>query len=309
MTRVLTSTGPMRKALVLSFAAHGAIFCVTRVTHPRELGLTPPSALLAPAEDRWTGTTAELPFAGSPGTSTFDVAVEAPPVPALAPVPVPAVPPVPPEPAAAAPVHHAAPVAVSPPASAEPPRPRRKPRPPPSSSGVASAGDAVGAAPGGPGGGAFGAEGAASVRDLGRAFTRAIPPACDTDPVWASLPTGETGKLEVAVHVDDTGHITGAEPRGSEPPKALVSLVRRTIPLLQAGTFAVRQGGVGEGTEILELRARISDAATGSEDDAPGASSRLAFEYGRGRGKAGFTQAGGRHVEVTVRVVKVEAGR
>jgi len=67
----------------------------------------------------------------------------------------------------------------------------------------------------------------------------------------------------------------------------------------------VREGGVGEGTEILELRARISDAAAAGDSET-GASSRLAFEYAGGRGKAGFTQASGRHVEVSVRVARIE---
>ena len=303
MKRVLTSTWPMRKALVLSFAAHGAIFGVTRpphAPHPFAPRLDAPVAALAPAEDHWTGTTAELPFAGAPAAALYDVSVDA--VPAPTPAPVAAVP----DPASAAPAPSPPPATstlpvVPPSVSAAPPRPKRKPRPQPASSALASSGDAVGAAPGGPGGGPFGAEGAASVRDLGRAFTRAIPPACDADPVWATLPTGETGKLEIAIHVDETGHITGAEPRGVDPPRALVSLVRRTLPMLQAGTFAVREGGVTEGTEILELRARVSDAG-----DAPGGSSRLAFEYAHGHGKAGFTQVTGRHVEVSVRVAKVE---
>ena len=298
MTRVLTSTGPLRKALVLSFAVHGAVF---GVVHPRAPSLSPPEAALMPPEDRWTGTTADLPFAGGAAAPLYDVSVEAHPAPA--PVPVAA------EPAPAAPA--AEPMGVAPPprpaAPVEPPRPPRKPRPRPASSaqpvsasGVASAGESAG----GPGGGSFGSEGAASVRDLGRAFTRAIPPACDADPIWASQPTGDTGKLEVAIHIDETGHITGADPRGVDAPKALVSLLRRTLALLQAGIFAVRPGGVGEGTEILELRARVSDAEAGE-----GVATGLAHEYAQGRGKAAFTQASGRHVEVAVRVARVEAGR
>jgi hypothetical protein len=144
------------------------------------------------------------------------------------------------------------------------------------------------------------------VRDLGRAFTRAIPPANDTDPVWASAPPGDAGKLEVAVHVDESGHITGAEPRGKVQPATLVSLVRRTVPMLQAGTFAVRDGAVTEGVEILEVHATVSD---GASDDEPANGGRLAFEYARGRGKASFTRAGGRRVDVTVRVLRVDVAK
>ena len=142
------------------------------------------------------------------------------------------------------------------------------------------------------------------MRDLGRALTRAIPPACDSDPVWASLPIGPAGKLEVVVHIDESGHITGAEPRGAVQPRALVNILRRTIPLLQAGTFAVREGATAAGDEILELSATVSDAS-----DTSGAPNQLAFEYARGKGKARFTQSSGRHVEVGVRVVRIEIAR
>ena len=145
------------------------------------------------------------------------------------------------------------------------------------------------------------------MRDLGRALTRAIPPACDSDPVWASLPIGPAGKLEVVVHIDESGHISGAEPRGAVQPRALVNILRRTIPLLQAGTFAVREGATAAGDEILELSATVSDASDAS--DASGAPNQLAFEYARGKGKARFTQSSGRHVEVGVRVVRIEIAR
>jgi hypothetical protein len=82
--------------------------------------------------------------------------------------------------------------------------------------------------------------------------------------------------------------------------------VRRTLPLLQAGTFAVRDGAVGEGTEILELHAVVSEVPVAADDPGPIGRGGLSFEYARGRGKAAFTQANGRHVEVTVKVLRVE---
>ncbi len=156
--------------------------------------------------------------------------------------------------------------------------------------------------------GSFGSEGAASVRDLGVAFTRAIPMAAGSDPLWSAQgPLGDSGKLEVAVHVDGTGHITSAEPLGARPRPALASLVRRILPLLQAGTFAVREGVVGEGTEVLELRAMASDVPVAA--DSAGVVIDLSFEYANGRGKAGFTQPTGRRVEVTVKVIGQSAAR
>jgi hypothetical protein len=150
-----------------------------------------------------------------------------------------------------------------------------------------------------PPGGSFGAEGPGAVRDLGRAFTRAIPPACDSDPAWAAMPPGDAGSVEVAVAVDESGHVTGAEPRGVDPPKVLVGLVRRTLPLLQAGTFAIQGGAVGAGVQIVKIGAAVREVG-------PDEPNGLAFEYERGRGKASFSRGSGRRVEVSVRMLRVE---
>ena len=88
------------------------------------------------------------------------------------------------------------------------------------------------------------------MRDLRRAFTRAVPAACQSDAAWAALPQGDAGSVEVAITVDDGGHPTSAEPRGVDPPKILVGLLRRTFPLLQAGTFAIQGGTVGAGVAM-----------------------------------------------------------
>ncbi len=142
------------------------------------------------------------------------------------------------------------------------------------------------------------------MRDLGRAFTRAIPAACSADPAWSKLSAGNAGKLRVELRVDAEGHIAGADPLGEAPPKHLVNILRRTLPLLQAGTFAVRGSTPTAGTQTLELEAVVTDEPAG--DDEAGARDKLAFSYEGGRGKASFTQTGGRRVDVSVRVVSVK---
>jgi hypothetical protein len=104
--------------------------------------------------------------------------------------------------------------------------------------------------------------------------------------------------MEVVLVLDETGHVTSAKPRGA-PPKALASLLRRTMIMMEAGTFTVRGGLSGAGTEILEVRATVSEVSA-EESASP---------YSLGNpdpGTASFTQQNGRHVEVKVRVIRVE---
>ena len=135
------------------------------------------------------------------------------------------------------------------------------------------------------------------MRDLGRAFTRAIPVASQADPIWSRLPAGDGGKIEVLIRVDDSGRIGGFEPTHRDPPKHLVDLVKRTVAYLEVGTFALR-GQVGAGAEVLALSARLTDEAA-SDDE-------LEFKFDGKRGKASFRQASGRRVDIDVRVVRVD---
>ncbi len=146
--------------------------------------------------------------------------------------------------------------------------------------------------------GPFGAEGKAAVRSLGRGFARSIAAACVGDSGWGKLPVGEAGAIEVAITVDESGRITGYRALDRDPAKQLVALVKRTIALIDSGTFELK-GSVGAGVEILRIQASVSDVAA----DVEGGVTSLSF----GEGEAAFTQEGGRHVEVTLRVVKVEA--
>jgi hypothetical protein len=330
----------MHKALVASILVHAAALCGARPIATRLAdAVRPDPAALEP--DRWTGTSIEvstgtdgLPPASDPpagpgtqntGRSTQNPGQTEPSPPSPAPdssaAPSTSAPP----PTSAAPTEPAA----RPPApsqTAQAPRPRRKKRPPPaassSASAAASSAPAASGAPsaspaasstavagpdpgtGSGNGSTFGSDGEAAKRDLGRAFTRAIPAACAADPVWSKLAAGDAGTLRVELRIDGDGHIAGADPVGADPPKHLVNILRRTVPMLSAGTFAVRSGSVTAGTQTLELKAVVSDEPDG--DDGAGARDKLAFSYEGGRGKASFTQTGGRRVDVSVRVVSVK---
>src|SRR5262245_13148113 len=216
MARVLSSArGAMRKiwiTAIASLAVHGAPlrFCLRS---PAALAVQPPHPA-QPAEpvDRWAGDTAE------PGgnSQVYDVSVD-PPGGAKPSDPPPAPPPAP---VAPAPPKDGVPIDPAP--NPPPPKPR-KPKPASSAIAASSAATNEPGSPGKPGGasengggsaggGSFGAEGPGSVRDLGKAFMRAIPLGCQGDQGWAKLSPGDAGVLEFTITVDETGHITGFQP-------------------------------------------------------------------------------------------------
>jgi hypothetical protein len=106
--------------------------------------------------------------------------------------------------------------------------------------------------------GEYGAAGQQShVRDLAKAFTRALPRASNTDPVWDKLPIGYTAAMLVRLQISAQGRIVSALPQSvgdaGSVPRELQRLVRRTVGLLGAGQFALPDGLVGAGTQTLEV--------------------------------------------------------
>jgi hypothetical protein len=322
----------MRRVLVASagsIAFHGSVVAVAVLVAALKRE-APVAAIAAPvnAVDVWSGVTAaiggerlvdvnvdalggQVGPAGAAGRAADATPPAAPPPPPKATIP--AV--IAPKPAAEKPALPDDPTAEGP-----PPKPRaKKPKPAAASSAVDEPGEqneppAPPASPratkhkaGGAGGengdgarsGPFGAEGPSAVRSLGRAFARSIAAACQSDAGWAKLPVGDAGAIEVAITVDEGGRITGSRALdpGHDPPKQLLALVKRTIALIDSGTFELK-GSLGAGSEVLRIQATLSDVAA----DVAGGATALSF----GEGKAAFTQESGRHVEVTVKVVKVE---
>lgn len=152
-------------------------------------------------------------------------------------------------------------------------------------------------------GGSFGAVGRAGVRDLGSAFTKAIPAAGNGDPTWSSLPLGDGGSIRVVLDIDENGRIAGWTPVEKSPPKHLKSLAANTVFMLKSGVFALRSGGVTAGRQTVEVSATVgmSDKPVTS-----GGLIELSHAFENGVGKASFVQATGREVTFRVRVIRIE---
>lgn len=139
--------------------------------------------------------------------------------------------------------------------------------------------------------------------DLGRALTRALPAANQGDGSWRELEGPFAGSIEVRIPIDAEGRVGGFEPLAPEPSPRLVKLVRRTLALIVGGTFALREGTLEAGAQIVRFAVRVAPSA-----DAPSGPQALAFEYENGHGTASFVPDGGARVEVRVEVLRVERG-
>jgi hypothetical protein len=150
----------------------------------------------------------------------------------------------------------------------------------------------------------YGAEGdPEGVRSLARAFTRAIPPATSLDRAWREMPLGRAGTLRIELVVE-RGKIE--EVKGlDQGPLHLRRLVTRTVALIERGRFAIHMSDLDSGREVLSISAVVTTRAHDSELSDSDAVMELGSE-GPTRerpGRAFFTLASGRHVELTVRVL------
>jgi len=316
-------------AILASLLVHVMLFAAARVAPAADAPPAPPP--LQDPVDVWAGTTAELPGAGermyevevADRAASGEASMRAPeptkPAPesarpaAHAPRPQPEVPrpdaedpyadPPRPSPSTTArpSVATARPGRVAPAASATPAAPAARAAP---SSAEARAPGEPGHGQGARGArGSFGAEGSGSVRSLGRAFTRAIPPACQADAGWSALPPGSAGTARVVIEIDAEGHVAGWTPEKGSVAPHFEGLMRRTLALLRSGTFAVQGTTVSAGVQVIEISATVGEAAAAPES---GGAIDLAWRFEEGRGTASFSQAGGRRVEITLRVVRAQ---
>jgi len=180
-------------------------------------------------------------------------------------------------------------------------------RPKPGAAPAATPANADGTADGtgkSPSGGSFGAEGAATVRDLGKAFTRALPAASSPEKAWGSLKAGSAGSIEVAVAIGEEGKVTGFEVLSKDPPAHLLSAVKRTVDMLKFGTFMRSGETATTGRNVFRLVAEVSDREVTEEDVSGAAAFGLGSEWDGRKGTAHFTQVSGKHVEMKVEFVR-----
>jgi hypothetical protein len=98
----------------------------------------------------------------------------------------------------------------------------------------------------------FGAVGVRYATDLASTFTRGFPQAASADAIWGDAPFGPAGTADVALVIDEGGHLTSSTVSGAPSP-ALRRGIDRTLVLLGARTFTAR-GAVTK----LRITARVS---------------------------------------------------
>lgn len=174
---------------------------------------------------------------------------------------------------------------------------------PPASAGADADGSADGSGKS-PSGGSFGAEGTATVRDLGKAFTRALPAASSPDKAWGGLDAGSSGAIEVAVVIGEEGKITGFEVLSKDPPAYLVTAVKRTVDMLKFGSFMRAGETATAGRNVFKIVAEISDREVSEGDVSGAAAFGLGSTWEGRKGTAHFTQVSGKHVEMKIEFVR-----
>lgn len=196
-------------------------------------------------------------------------------------------------------------------------QPEKKPsrtakRPKPTAAPVAAAADADGTADGtgkSASAGSFGAAGEATVRDLGKAFARALPAASSPDKAWGALSAGSSGSIEVAVAIGEEGKITGFDVLSKDPPAFLIAAVKRTVDMLKFGAFMRPGETATAGRNVFKIVAEISDREVTEEDVSGAAAFGLGSTWEGRKGTAHFTQASGKHVEMKIEFVRALAAK
>ena len=111
--------------------------------------------------------------------------------------------------------------------------------------------------------GTFGAEGSApGVRDLVRSFVRAIPIVASSDPIWATLPLGAAGAVDVTLVLDEelqAAHESAL--RVGDPSASSEAGRTRLCWSWRAVGFAVGAGGAAGAEQRLHIALAITQDA------------------------------------------------
>lgn len=103
-----------------------------------------------------------------------------------------------------------------------------------------------------------------TVRNLPKAFTRALANAAAGDADrYSKLPAGKLEEFVVTIEVDERGDVA-THSLNREASARMKDLVRRTLASLGAGQFALRETQVSAGTLQLEIEIRLSGSVEGS---------------------------------------------
>jgi len=275
-----------RWALLASIALHGAVVALAFARPPSAVAAGPVRA------DFWGGSTFEVPVADTgqgsaaepPSETKSEISTEGldPSSGAQAPTP--------PAPA---------------PATSTAPPPSTSIRHAPHTGGSTAAGAASSEGGSTGGTGTFGAEGSApGVRDLVRSFVRAIPIVASSDPIWATLPLGAAGAVDVTLVLDEELRPHTKAPFESAIPQHLARLVNKTLLVMASGRFAVGAGGAAGAEQRLHIALAVTQESPPTQDlSAAGGAFGLRFEPPDDHqvSRAFFTLASGRRVEVSVR--------
>lgn len=139
----------------------------------------------------------------------------------------------------------------------------------------------------------------AGVRNLPKAFTRALSnAAAGRASVWRALPLGKVDEAQVTVTVGPNGDIQGHS-LDRNASQRVHDLVRRTLASLGAGQFALRASEVSAGQMQLRIIVHLSTAGGEGGDRV----TEIGFKAplpGQ-EGKAYFTLGSGFHFEADVR--------
>ncbi len=169
--------------------------------------------------------------------------------------------------------------------------------------GAAASGDAAGDGGSGPGDAGH----ARSAPSVAPRFTKELAAYAAHVPGWEEAPLGATATVEITIELDGDGHVVRSRDPvlGVASPDALLTeSARRTVKALLV-VLSLPGHPVGAGTVVMRVQGTVSDREPPRDADPNGIA--YAFQFEGKSGAAWFTLASGRHVEITVEVLRVES--